>query len=111
MKDYKEYKDNNGESIFTLLNANDADLLEVQKQIVSNGYTIIEIGRLLTSSEVIPVIKARKLQEAWIKPIHDMNDNVKHFNCSAEADNMRAAPTTSVAIDSAKAAKLNEWTD
>lgn len=37
--------------------------------------------------------------------------DIKHFNGSAEADVIRAAPTTSDSADAAKADKLNKWTD
>lgn len=59
----KEYKNENGESIFIILNASDVDLLEAQKHIVSNGYIIMKVGRLLDGLEAIPVVRARKPQE------------------------------------------------
>ena len=71
MNGYKEYKGSNGESIFVVLNDNDNDLLEAQKQIVSNGYVIVMIGRLLIGMESAPVIKARKAKEEWRNPAYE----------------------------------------
>lgn len=71
MNGYKEYKGSNGESIFVILNDNDSDLLEAQKQIVSNGYVIVMVGRLLVGTENTPVIKARKAKEEWRNPAYE----------------------------------------
>lgn len=69
MNGYKEYKGSNGESIFVVLN--DSDLLEAQKQIVSSGYVIVMIGKLLVGMESTPVIKARKAKEEWRNPAYE----------------------------------------
>lgn len=71
MNGYKEYKGSNGESIFIVLNDNDTDLLEAQKQIVSNGYVIVMVGKLLVGMESTPVIKARKAKEEWRNPAYE----------------------------------------
>lgn len=71
MNGYKEYKGSNGESIFVILNDNDNDILEAQKQITSNGYIIIMVGRLLVGMENTPVIKARKAKEEWRNPAYE----------------------------------------
>lgn len=71
MNGYKEYKGSNGESIFVILNDSDNDLLEAQKQIVSNEYVIVMIGRLLVGMENTPVIKARKVKEEWRNPAYE----------------------------------------
>lgn len=71
MNGYKEYKGSNGESIFVILNDNDNDLLEAQKQIVSSGYVIVMVGKLLVGMESTPVIKARKAKEEWRNPAYE----------------------------------------